>query len=497
MGCSMNIATSSRFDLLPKDSLGRLVLDSYARMSDGYEGKEINVASQFSVNDKLIRERGAVLGERFDDPLSAWKRRVKRPGWDQLIWRMQNRVSAGAVIYNIDRFLRQNRQLENLFDIVEGMGCVLLSPGSEWDLDNEDHRLQLRLLVSFANKSSADTARRVKAKLIGMREAGILPASGKRPFAWPGGVSDEQLEREREALRWAFDKSLEGTVTLTKIAQVWNEQGFRGWSGVPWTYTMVRQTMKRQRYAGRIEHKGEVVGNIADHKPTIDPLIFDQVQMSFAARRVGRPPSRYALGSGIVRCAVCDYTLSSRPKHIVRAGKKVVVPQYECRKQKGGCGSIAIPQAPVDEFLRQLTIKKLSDPTVAGKLNDYAFEADVRGLEMQAELEAARARQTLITEKFAVGEISDEAYLNALELISPRIRTLETQLAQVTAAAADLGAVAAKAKRTVETDWEKATLQARRKMVMSATRLFPVSIEPAVRHGRKSNPLDRIKVTAL
>lgn len=448
---------------LPRDAQGRLILDIYARMSDGFEGKEINVASQFSTCDMAVAARGAVVGERFSDPLSAWKRNVRRPEWERLVERMRTGQTAGAVIYHVDRFLRQPRELERLLDTVEQMGCVLISGGSERKLDSPEDRFILRIEVAQACKASDDTQRRVKAKFAALRDAGVLVESGPRPFAWPGMLPpkpgqkkrkeapEELVAREVEALKAAFIAVARDTMNLTQIANAWNEAGLRTYYGNLWTNITVRQVMTLGRHAGRIEHEKEAVGMVADHEPTIDPALFDQVQMKFASRRRGRPASKVFLGSGYLTCSDCLLPMSARPRYPGGDSSKPAIPTYYCRKRPnngGGCHR-QIDQEPVDVILRQVVIARLSDPAVAGRISEYAIEADVRAVGIEAELTSARETESSMTMKWATGDLPNEVYAKAHPVVSGRIKALEAQLAQLTAAAADLGAVKAQSELSV------------------------------------------------
>lgn len=511
---------------LPRDAQGRLIIDSYGRMSDGFDGKELNVASQFQHCDRSIGAFGGVLGKSFSDPLSAWKRKVVRGEWLEMIERLRTRQSAGVAIYNIDRFLRQPRQLEWLLDTLEEMGCFLLTGGAVIRLDNDDDQFMLRLRVSLAHKESANIRRRTRDKFTALRETGVLVHSGPRPFAWPGMLrskpgekkrreaSEELVAREVEALRWAFKVFSEKTHNLTDIANAWNEEGLLGFYGNLWTNVTVRQTMMLGRHAGRIEHnpnwdkagagrQREVKGMIADHEPNIDPAVFDQVQMTFASRRRGRPSSPIYLGSGILLCSDCLLTMSSRPRYPGGDSRRPGIQTYWCRKRpnKGGGCNRQIDQAPVDEILREVVIKRLSDPAVAGRISEYAMEADVRAIGIEAELTSARETEVMLTTKLAMGELSNEAYSKGHPLVLDRIRKLETQLAQLSAAAEDLGAVKTQSELSVSKEWDGATTERRREMLKAATRLVRIAILPGGGHGSLARshipPQERVLIEPL
>jgi site-specific DNA recombinase len=84
-----------------------LVYDSYGRLSRVPETGELeNIETQLADNRKVITRLGAQLGEELSDGLSAWKRSVRRPGWERLLERVQSGESDGIVVWHTDRLFR-------------------------------------------------------------------------------------------------------------------------------------------------------------------------------------------------------------------------------------------------------------------------------------------------------------------------------------------------------------------------------------------------------
>src|SRR5438067_5637689 len=80
-----------------------LVLDSYGRLSKVPETGELEkVEDQHADNGKVIDRVGAVLGLELSDGLSAWKKGVRRPGWERLLERVQAGASDGCVVWHTD-----------------------------------------------------------------------------------------------------------------------------------------------------------------------------------------------------------------------------------------------------------------------------------------------------------------------------------------------------------------------------------------------------------
>lgn len=61
------------------------VFDSYARLSWNPSTRELEkIDNQHDDNGATVQRHGGRLGLRLDDGLSAWKRNVRRPGFELL-----------------------------------------------------------------------------------------------------------------------------------------------------------------------------------------------------------------------------------------------------------------------------------------------------------------------------------------------------------------------------------------------------------------------------
>src|SRR5437763_13833567 len=89
------------------------VYDSYARLSRVPETGELEkIETPFDDNRVKIDRLGGVLGEELSDGSPAWKRGVRRPGWQRLQERVESGQSDRIVVWHTDRVVRQPRDLE-------------------------------------------------------------------------------------------------------------------------------------------------------------------------------------------------------------------------------------------------------------------------------------------------------------------------------------------------------------------------------------------------
>lgn len=445
--------------VLPRDEQGRLIIDPYARLSLNPNGELEKIQTQHADNEQTIGRLGHAVGKRLtDDSLSAWQPRVHRPDWEELLVRLETGLSAGVAIWNIDRLVRRSIDLEKLLALRDELGIKLIDVNGEIDND-----FTLRVLVAHAQESSKDTSRRIQRRFAAKRSMGVLLPTGPRAFGWPGMVRpngkkkrapecDEVVAAEQEALKWAFDAVLRG-VSLAKVAKAWNEAGLLGFYGKPWHMKSVALTMQKQRHAGRIEHRGVVVGEIADHEPTIDPEVFDRVQAKFAARKRGRPAGKTNVGSGLIHHSACGAPMRSRPRYR-RSGE--AIPTYRCNPPEG-CNGMQIDQEPVDKVLREFVIQRLSDPAVAKRASKNLAAQQDRIEQVREELATARETEVMLAAKVGAGQMSPAAFGAAYGPTFERVQALQAELNQLDAAMADTAATETQARVEVCEDWDAAS----------------------------------------
>lgn len=179
------------------------VFDSYGRLSWNPTTHELEkIETQHSDNKATITRHGGVLGLTLDDGLSAWKRNVRRPGFEQLLERAGAGITQGIAVWHVDRLFRQPRDLERLIDLADSGFRVFSSHGSR-DLSDPDDRYILRIEVAHAARSSDDTSRRVKRRNQTYRELGRntggRPGFGfaRRDRSWEPGPGETEEDRPR------------------------------------------------------------------------------------------------------------------------------------------------------------------------------------------------------------------------------------------------------------------------------------------------------------
>jgi DNA invertase Pin-like site-specific DNA recombinase len=478
-------------------------VDIYARLSRNPDGKVEKIEDQIADCKAVAERMGLVVGEiHADDNFSAWKRRVRRPGWEAMLARIEAGQTGGVVVWHVDRLFRQPRDLETLIELAE-KGITLASAHGERDLSNADDRFLLRIEVAHACRSSDDTSRRVRDRVAAMRERGVL-TGGPRPFAFPGNaprvpdtepiqIEPQVVERERAALRDAADAVLAGT-SLSSIARAWNAAGLPTTQGGHWDAPGVRAVLLRQRNAGRVEHRGVVVGTMAE-VPIIDPVTQDRVMALMSSRRRGRPVSGRYLATGVAKCGapteeggVCGRTLSGRPKAgLDPDGQPARV--YFCAPAHGGCGKTLMDAWTVETEARAFTVARLSDPRHAAQIAQAFAEVANARAELDQQITEAESTVDRLRDRLRRKELSLRAYEMTSVTVVEHLDRLVAEREALDLPTVTGPVETGKAREQVEAAWDSGTQEHRRAMLISALgTTTQLVILPAGRGNRRAGP---------
>jgi site-specific DNA recombinase len=475
---------------------GSLVFDSYARLSWNPSTRELEkIDTQHDDNGSTIQRHGGVLGQRLDDGLSAWKRNVRRPGFEQLVERASRGESQGIAVWHVDRLFRQPRDLEKLIELADRGFRVISSHGTR-DLSDPDDRFILRIEVAHAARSSDDASRRIKRRQQVYRERGR--AAGRPGFGFeridrsvrlrdlPDGterppVPLDVIEAERAALREAAVEFLAGRASQAEIARRWNAAGLATTDGNDWDSVAVRDTLLRPLLAGRIEHEGQLVSRV-EGEPIVDETTWLRLRAKIDGRRRGRPSSNQLLGSGIIVCGVCGHPLSGR------TGRTPAQGTYSCNKLRRGCGKTNVSLTRVDAELRAMTIARLSDPRHAQAIATVQSEVSDRLSAVLHEINQIEALQHALSERLGRREMSLADFDNSNKY-------LQADLTSLVAERDDLKGIMLGDRVSVMTDvdvareWDEAeTVADRRTLLREAIGADQVRILPTKRGGPVFNP---------
>jgi DNA invertase Pin-like site-specific DNA recombinase len=373
--------------ITPRRSGGRTELDIhpdqlvwilYARESEDSEGTEEQVTNQMEDLREHARAVGGRVGrEAVENDTSAFKKkrvrlpdgthayRVVRPEWDSIMSDLRRGAANALALVNIDRGMRDPRDLEDLIDLVERYGVYVVAITGFLDLTTDAGIAMARHEVNQRNLESRNTSRRItngkrKAALKGRTSGG-----GQRNFGWNEDkktLNEPEVKLIREAVELVKQQKKPRTVVTE-----WNQRGEVTVTGKRWITRTLEQILTNPRLYGARTYMGEVLFD-STGRPVMgewDAILtedeFNAIQphlKSYGPRvnpRDGRGHVTKYLLSPFVRCGGCGARMrgGQRPGP---GGEKVHV--YWCRsKPDGGCGGCSRLGAEVDRYITELVIQ--------------------------------------------------------------------------------------------------------------------------------------------
>ena len=132
-------------------------VDIYARVSEVDRNqkkrglsREPSTEGQVAVCRARLTDLGHAVGEVLVDPnRSAWNPAVKRPAWDDLMDRVERRVSGGFIVFDLERYTRQPKDAERMIDLATH-GFLVLDSESEYDLTSPNGKKSFRDAINAA-----------------------------------------------------------------------------------------------------------------------------------------------------------------------------------------------------------------------------------------------------------------------------------------------------------------------------------------------------------
>lgn len=389
----------------------------YVRISDDTDGDAKGVARQRDDCCALAAvRRWNVVKVYEDNDFSAYQKKVVRPEFERLLGDLHLGVIQGVVVYNLDRFARQPRDLERAIDIYDDRpNYVFATLEGDVNLSTIDGRTMSRIMVAFANKSSADTGRRVKRKQLELASEG-KPHGGRQPYGWQADGLAVDPEAEKEIL--AAHKAILTGSRITDIQRDWLERGvaptsragkrFRGAERLD--HKTVRRVLTNPALAGVKVYRGDVVLDDqgspvrAAWEPICTQAQLSEVMEALEARRPqqerpGTNAMRYLL-SGIARCGACNGPMRGQMRRRAGGDQYQV---YLCDRSgfAKGCGKIARMGAPIDHLIVELVLadQKRAQHTLGlgGWTTEQQRQLDAAVDEIEQLREAYTAKQISIS----------------------------------------------------------------------------------------------------
>lgn len=423
-------------DDLDEDGNGKTFADRETKVRELAVRLGWNVVKVITENDMFTRngkQRNASAFKRkmMALPGGGTAMRVDRPGFRSILAMLTDGRANALLAEDLDRCMRDPRDLEDLIDIAEAhkINVRSLSGSLTFTDGGTDGEITMaRMMVTMANKSSRDTSRRVRAareRMAGEEDY----RGGQRPYGFEVDRvtprADEAAIIEQASRRVLLIDGRQGhradsgqRTSLRSLARELREADAPSPTGRPWTPAMLRGVLLRPRNAARKTFRGEEIGD-APWEPIVPLDVFREVQRILddpARSTVGGRAPRW-LGSGIYRCGICDVT------SLQVGGGAGHAPRYVCKR----ISHLSRNAERTDVWVRENLINFLSLPGVIDTLC-IEQESTVDAPALRAEARALRLKLNGIAADYALDLLDREQMLTVSATGRARLAEIREQL---------------------------------------------------------------------
>lgn len=434
----------------------------YARYSSDRQN-ERSIADQVAILTRHADARGWIVSGVFTDAAISGSAMANRPGLLNAIASAERGEFDLLLVEDEDRIARNLEHLAHVANRLEDMGAAIATLGSD--------RVE-GMMVAFKGGMAQDFLRNLSAKtkrgMASNAEKGL--ATGSRLFGYrsaPGGALTI-VEEEAEVVRHIFGLYAHGGLTCREIAHVLNTDGVPAVRGGQWSASTISGSRTRANGILQTElYRGEKVYNRVEMrkdrrtgkrvticKPAkehirvpvpdlriVDQDLWDAVHARKAARMTKDPSERAKLVrrphllSGLTKCGRCGAAYTSLSQG------RMTCAGYRAKGESGCTNRRQVQRSHIEQrVLQGLRTRLLAPEAVAAYVRAYHAEWERRTAQVRDQ------RQPLERKLAEVGRATarcvDAIVTGAAPatVMGEKLRTLEAQKAELTAAIAALDA---------------------------------------------------------
>lgn len=246
-----------------------------------------------------MHEGWKALSKRYDDPAYSGGN-LERPAVQRLLKDIEAGLIDVVVVYKIDRLTRSLSDFAKLVELFDKKAISFVAVTQQFNTTTSMGRLTLNVLLSFAQFERELSSERVRDKVAASRKKGKW-TGGSVPLGYDS--KDKKLvvnHAEADTVRTIFARYL-ALKSFRKLINELNEKGIvtkkrdvagKIAGGIPFTYGPLAYLLKNRTYLGETGHKGRWFPG--EHKPIIDPALFNSVQDLLKNNSVTRHQRRSA-----------------------------------------------------------------------------------------------------------------------------------------------------------------------------------------------------------
>ena len=436
----------------------------YIRVSTEEQAKEgYSLATQREYLEEYTKREGYEIYKAYsDDGISGYSER--RPALQKLLQDAKLRRFGLVVVYKIDRFSRNLKDLLNLVDELLNSGVGFKSATEPFDSTTSAGKLMFQQLGSFAEFERNRLAERVMPGMIKGVQLGNWQGARYTPFGYNYNKTEKVLEvNEKQApiVKMIFEMAI-ADKPVRYIRAYLTKKGYRNRNGNYFTAKLIRDILRNCIYTGKLvwnkchydktqrtpkgyryikNDPSKVVVSQGRHQPLVFVDVFEQAQKALAKRRIEhkKRAGNYPL-SAVMFCAKCNHKyhgISSIRNH--RTGEKSR--WYRCigpYKSFIKCNNKAVKAEDIEPkvsvllstLLRSDRLKSSRWKTVTDALQQDCQPIDEKErLRLQNKLKKVQAKQSKLTDLYLENVLGEDVYHDKIATLRKGEEELKKQLA--------------------------------------------------------------------
>lgn len=329
----------------------------YCRISHDPKNLQHGVKRQEQDCQDLAKDRGWSVVQVFtdNDKGASQFSKNRRPAFDEMLKRLSDGEADCLIVWDLSRFSRQVRVLEDLIDRVAETGLIVASCRGDINFDSATGRISARILSVMNAAETENMSERQRRAHRGNAEKGIRHS----PIRTYGYRADKITADPVESrfVRNMIKRAIDGQ-SCTQIAKWLNESGQRTVKGTLFQSAGVKKIIVNPMIAGIQVHRGEMMPDV---KVQWDALVevdeWRKAVVKVKSRTNGRRGNPGTLLMGVVFCSRCG-------NKMYRTGNKAGSTRdgiFRCnQRETGGC-SLAINAPRLESLVTDAVLVELGD----------------------------------------------------------------------------------------------------------------------------------------
>ncbi len=285
---------------------------------------------------------------------------IERPALQRLLADVEAGKVDVILTYKIDRLSRSLLDFARLMEVFEQRGVSFVSVTQSFDSSTPMGRLTVNVLMSFSQYEREVIGERIRDKVAGAKRKGKF-TGGTPPLGYDVHPQETRLvvnEAEAKIVRHIFKRFAQIGSPIT-IANELNKKGVttKAWmtkrgvfrEGRSWDKSHIYRVLYNRTYIGEVIHKDKTYPG--EHEAIVTTEMWRRAHQVIEENRDNRAKHARAkapaLLRGIIRCGVCDASMS--PVSSIRRDKSYRY--YTCgHASKSGHDSCPVKSVPAGDI---------------------------------------------------------------------------------------------------------------------------------------------------